>query len=196
VIAYGECGSPNRVHGGGLSAGACNPPQQSSPHLTVGTPDANGALSKSVGRVRATVLPGDPATTADEADVALEVSMTDVRRRTNLADYAGELQGVLSIQVTDRSNGSDPGSPPFDDPGTVTELPLAVTLPCAATPDGSVGSTCAVQAGVDAVVPGAVIEGKRAIWALGAVEVLDGGADGVAATADNSPFLRQGIFVP
>jgi hypothetical protein len=36
----------------------------------------------------------------------------------------------------------------------------------------------------------------RAIWALDQVQVFDGGPDGVVATADNSLFAVQGIFVP
>ena len=46
-------------------------------------------------------------------------------------------------------------------------------------------------------MPGAGREGTRAIWAFGAVEVHDGGADGDADTlGDNSLFLKQGVFVP
>ena len=49
----------------------------------------------------------------------------------------------------------------------------------------------------DALVPGVVKEVKRTIWELGQVEVTDGGPDGLAdTTADNEPFLRQGVFVP
>jgi len=40
---------------------------------------------------------------------------------------------------------------------------------------------------VDALLPGAVTEGRRAIWALGQVELRD---------PDGRPFLRQGIFIP
>jgi hypothetical protein len=36
----------------------------------------------------------------------------------------------------------------------------------------------------------------RAIWQLGQVEVLDGGADGVVSTTPNTTFLRQGLFIP
>ena len=36
----------------------------------------------------------------------------------------------------------------------------------------------------------------RAIWQLGQVQVLDGGADGVASTTPNTVFAEQGIFVP
>jgi hypothetical protein len=46
-------------------------------------------------------------------------------------------------------------------------------------------------------VPGAVLEGKRAIWQLDQVKVYDGGSDGLASTtADNTLFMDQGIFVP
>jgi hypothetical protein len=48
----------------------------------------------------------------------------------------------------------------------------------------------------DATVPGAVVEGKRAIWELGQIEVLDGGADGIASTGPNTVFARQGVFTP
>ena len=42
VTAYNQCTSPNRVHGPPLASPSCSPPSQSSQHLTVGTPDANG----------------------------------------------------------------------------------------------------------------------------------------------------------
>ena len=49
---------------------------------------------------------------------------------------------------------------------------------------------------MDALLPGAVPEGKRSIWALDQIDVIDGGADGLVSTNDNSVYLRQGIFVP
>ena len=40
-------------------------------------------------------------------------------------------------------------------------------------------------------------EAKRAIWALDAVGIYDGGADGDGdTTADNTVFARPGIFIP
>src|SRR5205823_221541 len=45
VVAFEPCGSPNRTHATPLSQGSCNPPQQASDYLTVGTPDANGAVA-------------------------------------------------------------------------------------------------------------------------------------------------------
>ena len=45
--------------------------------------------------------------------------------------------------------------------------------------------------------PGALVEGRRAIWQLGALQVYDGGSDGDGDTpGDNTLFLKQGIFVP
>jgi hypothetical protein len=59
-----------------------------------------------------------------------------------------------------------------------------------------VGATCAVSTSFDAVVPGAIVAGDRAVWELNDLQVYDGGPDGVASTADNSLFAVQGVFVP
>jgi hypothetical protein len=67
---------------------------------------------------------------------------------------------------------------------------------CTATPASPAGSSCAVSTTADAVAPGAVREGKRAIWATKGVQVMDGGADGLASTAPNTLFAVQGVFVP
>jgi hypothetical protein len=75
-------------------------------------------------------------------------------------------------------------------------VPFPVTVPCAATADPARGSTCALATTVDAVTPGAAQEGKRAVWELGQVQVLDGGPDGDVSTSDNSLFAVQGVFVP
>ena len=120
------------------------------------------------------------------------VSVTDVRRRTGLGDYTGELALRLPLRITDRDNGGTSST----DHGTVQDATLDVPVPCAATGSTSVGSTCAVSTTIDAVVPGAAREGERAIWALGRVQVLDGGADGIASTSPNTLFAVEGIFVP
>ena len=69
-------------------------------------------------------------------------------------------------------------------------------MPCTTTSSANSGSTCAVTTTADSLVPGAIREGARAIWQLGQVQVYDGGADGDADTAPNTPFARQGIFIP
>ena len=45
-------------------------------------------------------------------------------------------------------------------------------------------------------MPGSAPEGRKAIWELGQVQVFDGGPDGLAATAPNTLFATQGLFVP
>jgi hypothetical protein len=45
-------------------------------------------------------------------------------------------------------------------------------------------------------MPGSVRSGDRAVWQIGKVQVFDGGPDGLVATADNSLFQVQGVFVP
>jgi hypothetical protein len=71
-----------------------------------------------------------------------------------------------------------------------------VPASCAATADPAVGGTCATATSVDALVPGAVAEGKRAVWSAEQYAVADGGADGLVGTAPNTLFARQGLFVP
>src|SRR5690242_20853895 len=51
VPAFKACGTPNRTHGAPLAFPSCNPPVQASSYLTVGTPDANGAPSNSIGSI-------------------------------------------------------------------------------------------------------------------------------------------------
>ena len=72
-----------------------------------------------------------------------------------------------------------------------------MTVPCTATGDTTVGSTCSLTTTADAVVgAGAVKESRRSIWQLGQVQVNDGGADGVVSTTPNTLFAVQGVFVP
>jgi predicted acyl esterase len=187
VPAFEPCTDPDRMHGPALAFPSCNPPQPASAYLTVGTPDNNGRPAGFTGTIEYTVLPGNPATPADEADVRLSATLPDIRKRSGLTGYTGELDVRSMLRVTDGLIGTVRA--------TVQDLPVSVTVPCTST-TGSSGSTCSVATTLDAVTPGAVPEGKRSVWALGAVEVYDGGADGRAATADNTLFARQGVFVP
>jgi hypothetical protein len=123
--------------------------------------------------------------------VVLDFRLTDVRVAATLADYTGELQPRPAIRVTDRRNGAA-----ANEKGTLGDLTLPVTAPCGATANANVGATCALTTTLDALTPGIVQEGARAIWQLGTVEVMDGGPDGDVDTADNELFARQGIFIP
>jgi hypothetical protein len=187
VVAYSKCNAPNRVHGAPLDSQSCNPPMPLSQYLTVGTPDANGEVAKAVGAVRYGVITGAPGTPADEADIALTVDMSDVRGKFTLGDYIAELWATVPVRLTDKAA----------DQQTVSDFQFGFAVPCTPTADTTIGATCSVSTTADAVLPGAVVEGKRAIWRLGQMQVQDGGDDGEGATtADNTPFLKQGIFVP
>ena len=159
--------------------------------MTVGTVDANGAPAKSAGSVSYQVSVGDPSTSASESDVRLKVSLTDVRRKGDLTDYTGELQVQGAVRITDKASGplQNEAATGFD-----TEFPAAV--PCVATASTTVGSTCSLTSSFNAIVPGTVVERKRATWQLGKVQVFDGGTTEVAGDSGASLFATQGIFVP
>jgi hypothetical protein len=134
--------------------------------------------------------PGDPSTQADEANVKLSASITDVRSKSDLSDYAGELQAVLPLRITDSNNGA------ASDEKATGDTSFTFTIPCTPSEDPDSGSDCTITTTADAVSPGAVVEGKQATWEVDAVKVYDGGADGIAATADNTLFMSQALFVP
>jgi hypothetical protein len=193
VPAFAQCTAPNSMHGAPLALGSCSPAVPSSNYLTVGTPDTNGEAANSSGEVLFRVVgesPIDP-TNGDQADVRITAELRDVRRKSDLTDYGGELQLIGMLRISDRYNG-----PALDEPGTVTDLPLSVTIRCTPVPDAAVGATCNASTTADAVSAGTVREGRRAVWQLGRVEVYDGGSDGVAATEPNTLFEHQGLFAP
>lgn len=184
VPAYQACPAPDRTHGPPLAFGSCAGFHQASPLLTIGTPDANGQPAKSTGYVRYRALVGNPATPADEADVRLETGVSDVRNAASLTDYTGNLSVSAPLRITDKLNMPHPGGPGA---GTVSDATLGFNVQCAATADTATGASCTLATTYEALIPGAVVERRRAIWALGQVEVRDSGG-GV--------FMRQGLFVP
>ena len=191
VPAYTACASPNRMHGPPLAFGSCAAPVQRSTQLTVGTADANGQTTNSVGSLKMSVMPGNPATQADEADVALSVSISDVRRNSDLADYGGELEARTTLRLTDRLSGTG-----LNESATLGDLPFEFVVPCAVTGATGIGSTCALSTSADAITPGIAAEGSRAVWQLSQVTVADGGSDGLGSTEPNGVFAVQGVFAP
>jgi hypothetical protein len=191
VPAYEPCATSNRTHGPPLAYPSCNPPAQSSGQLTVGTSDANGLAPGSTGFVKLQPVVGNPSTPADEADVRITASLSDVRNKSDLTDYTGELQIEPVLRITDKLNGVAPVVN-----GTTVDLPFPVTVPCAATASTAIGSKCTVTTTADSILIGAVTEQKRTIWQTATVRVTDGGPDGAAATPDNTLFATQGLFVP
>ena len=167
---------------------------QTSASLTVGTADSNGRPTKSVGSIKLTAVVGTPGPPLDDSDVAVTGSVTDVRRQSDLADYTGEVEVGSTLRITDRSNEAVGGG--SADPATVTDIPFSVPGTCGATADPTIGGTCSVSTGFNAVVPGAVVDGKRSVWELDQFVLYDGGADGEWETAPNTVFARQGMFIP
>ncbi len=192
VTAYDPCQSPNRVHGPPLAFESCSPPAKSSPHLTVGTGDSNGKPAKSNGHVLIATVVGNPATPADEADLRIEVEITDVYRADNLQDYAGELRLDGSLRIVDRNTQATGGGTTH---GTVVDVGFPFDVPCNPTADPTVGATCSLTTTMNAGGP-FIKEGARAIWQIEEVKVFDGGPDGDADTADNTLFAVPGVFIP
>jgi hypothetical protein len=195
VPAFRPCTSPNRTHGPPLAFPSCAPSVREPGRLTVGTSDANGQPAKSTGYALLRTIVGNPSTPADEADVSIELFDQDVREAANLSDYKGELSLSLGLRITQRGGPTPAGGGPA--PVTQQDFDFTVSVPCAATMDTTVGATCATTTSAEAVLPGAISEQRRTIWALNRVRVLDGGSDGDADTpAGNQTFQVQGVFVP
>ena len=199
VPSFNACTAPNRTHGPGLAFPSCNPPVMSSSTLTVGTTDSNGAASNMSGKVKFRTVNGIASTEADEANIDLIVTMSDVRNALVLTDYAGSVMVDTDIQLTDNQNSAEQ-----PEPGTVQSFPLKWSVPCATTVDTTRGSTCNLTTTADALYPGIVTETKRMVWQIGQVSVKDAGPNGTGVSAcpptcgdgDETTFLRQGIFIP
>ena len=204
VPAYQACTAPNRTHGPPLAFPSCNPPVQTSPNLTTGTPDANGAAANGTAFAKLDVKVGVPGPPED-SDVLIFSEGTDIRCKAGVltcgsanaadgADYTGELQGNATIRISDHFNAVAPGGGP--DAATVVDIPFPVPGQCVATSSTAVGATCTSNTSANAVVPGAVLDGKRAIVEIGQLTVTDGGPDGQSSTSPNALFAVQGIFIP
>ena len=204
VPAYDQCTAPNREHGPPLVFESCNPAVESSSAITVGTPDANGAVANSDGFVKNEAIVGVPGP-PDDSDILLSISVTDVRCKVSTTacgsanagdgpDYTGEVQGNVNVRITDHFNAVAAGG--GTDPATVVDIPYPTTTPCAATASTAIGATCSVSTSANAAVPGSVKDGKRFIMEFGQRVINDGGSDGVVNTSPNSLFEVQGLWVP
>jgi hypothetical protein len=181
-----------------LSFGSCKPPFLVSPNLTVGTPDANGAGSNSVGSVllRVNATPSDVSIIASTTDVRCQAGVSTCGSANDVdgSDYTGETQLKLPLRITDKNNTL--GAPGGTDQATGSDTTFNVTVPCAATTSTSIGATCSITTTANTVVPGVVIANTRSIWQVDEVQLFDGGPDGVVSTADNKLFEVEGVFVP
>jgi hypothetical protein len=202
VPAYRQCttATQDSNHIAPLNLDSCSAPAMESDLLTTGTA---GRLN---GSARLDVIVGTPSTPADEADVRVTASMTDVRNASDGTDYVGPVIVTTSLRITDRANGYSQGLS-----GTAADGELSLPVDCVATVETNVGSTCSVNTTVDTLVPNFAREGKRAVISTLGILVEDAGADGDVAppvnplglacpplcgSGDEKLFLRQGVFLP
>ena len=116
-------------------------------------------------------------------DAHVSAKVTDVKRISDSADALGALDLTLVPQITDDANG------PLEllngttvKPGYY-DNPLHVDVPCTATADPALGSTCSVQTTFSALTG---LSGERAVVELDQATVYDGGDDGYTDTRDDN----------
>ena len=137
------------------------------------------------------VLRGNPTNNWDDADVEFILDTSDVRRVGSLADYGGELELRMRMQLTDRASGAGP------DAGTISLVTVSAAVPCETNTDPLIGASCRLDTTFDALFGGnAVIEGARGVWELEQIQLYDGGPDDMAWTIANRLFEVPGVFVP
>jgi hypothetical protein len=200
IPAYQECLNPDSAHGAPLVYASCRPPTQNSGLLTIGSPDANGHGANSNSQIKFRVLAGS-------TNVELSTRVNDVLCRATspacpngpFSDFAGTLLIKATLRVTDRYNGS-----PLAESATVQDFDLQIPIQCVATSTVP-GGSCAGAFTVNAVYPGAVVAGQRAIWQIQKLEVVDPGPNGTGfdsgcpptcGDGDETVFMRPGVFVP
>jgi hypothetical protein len=198
VPAYKQCTTPNATHGSPLAFPSCRPPVPSSPNVTFGTADSNGAAANSIGHIKYTVKAASPE------DVVVTLSISDLRCTPSTGagvcalsnaqdgpDYSGNIQAVVLSRISDHLNG-----PSLTEAATMVDIPFPVNAACANTASTSIGGLCTVGTSFNAIIPGAVQDNQRTNWELGQVRVEDGGADGSVSTAPNDLLAIEGTFVP
>ena len=150
----------NSTHGPPLAFSSCSPPELMSDFLTAGTPDANGEAPAFDGLVKLRrAWSGNPSTPRP----------TRPTWRDRLAH--GRPQPGRPDRLHRRAAGDARrcGSPTASAGRSATSRPPSWTCRFpwrsrARRRRASAGATCSVTTTMDAVMPGAVPEGKRSIW--------------------------------
>jgi hypothetical protein len=199
VPTFLQCGTganpANGQHSPPLSQRACLPAK----------PGSNVALfgPQSVGNAQLTVVPGNPDTTADEADVAIALNLTDIQNLSGGGDYnpnptGTDLTMTARLRLTDLANCSPSGcSGPYQrTAATSADNDFPVAIDCVSTPDPSVGSSCVLNTSIDAVQPGAIVENRQTVTQIFRLRLNDSGVDTVRGTADDRIFSTQGFYIP
>jgi hypothetical protein len=194
ILAYQQCTSPNATHAQPLNDPSCTPAALESTLLRTGA----GGLGSAFAKLRVQV--GNPMTIPDEADIAIDVFASDVRKADN-TDYTGQLVLATDLRMTDMANGTS-GADSATVPDTRFEFPLSCV-----DNGGAGGGTCSITTTADTLLAGLVKEGKRAILSALAIRLLDAGANPsitppsgtcppTCGSGDEKVFMREGIFTP
>jgi len=170
-----------------------------------------------------TAFPGYPAANCGSSNGATDDA-------ANGKDYTGLLLGNAEIRITDHYNGPACSPTAYTCAGTVTDTPFPAAVQCIANTgtDGAgnpLGGDCNANISAEAVIPGVVIETKRASVEIGVptpdlsprggIFVLDSGENGILVggtiastgdtgrcppaclgSGDEDRFSQQGIFIP
>jgi hypothetical protein len=151
----------------------------------------NGKPAIAAGLVQYRAVAGDPKTPQDEADLRIRVHQNDVRIwRSPYNDAVGTLVVHTDLRVTDTFNAGG-GS---DGSATVVGHRLYAGAPCVETA-GPEGATCSLDTSADALVPGIVREGRKAVWEIGEVRAYHSFGDDPHVFNPLVSFA-QGIFIP
>jgi hypothetical protein len=197
VPVFEQCGTMRRPANGGhappLGVPSCSPPNP----LATASFGPNASSSAELA-----VLPGNASTAADEADVSLRGSISDVHAGSPAGqDYdpnAGGADMTLAarLRITDDGNcGPIVCSGPYRDPGTATDLDFSVPVDCASTA-GSEGALCSWDTSAEAVLPGSIPEGSGTVMQVFRIRVTDAGPNGVRTDSDDRLFAQQGVYIP
>jgi hypothetical protein len=198
VPAFQQCATganpANGQHSPPLGTRACLPPKTGSNVAHFG-PQATGSAEL-------TAMPGDPVTAADEADVSIQASLTDITATAG-GDYnpnpaGADLTLTARLRLTDLASCSGAGcSGPYGgNPATTADLDFPVAVDCASTQNPGVGASCAVTTSADAVMAGAVKESQNTSAQAFRLRLNDSGVNGVRGDSDDRIFSTQGIYVP
>jgi TolB protein len=178
TIAFDDCGS-GPTHDPPFNSSTCGPADASSPDLTVGEPLVNGKPAKGSGTIK--------IQTVSPSNGAIAVSIKDVRCKNYfsgcnviLGDYTSFVNLNMQFQITDRATAAGTAA-------TIPTVSLSTNVPCTATSDTTVGSSCAVNTDLNTIVPGAVVPGKRASWVLLDASIYD---------TSSHKFMVPGNFYP
>jgi hypothetical protein len=178
TVAFDDC-TAGPTHNPPFNTSTCGPARASSPDLTVGEPQVNGKPAKAVGSIQIRTL--------SPSNGQVTVSITDVRCKNYfpgcnviLGDYTNFVRLILEFQITDRATVNGTAA-------TIQTVVLTTNVPCTATADTTVGSTCQLTTDLNTIVPGAIVDGNRASWVLRKASIGD---------TSSHDFLIAGSFYP